>query len=236
VVSAADGEAYRIFHAAVWSADLAGWLAEGPAGVALDLSEPAGPATAALVGAGWRVLRADRKAEAAPAGVWLARAETFPLDWLRDGAVDAVTACGAAVSETLATELLAEELARVTRPGGRLVVAVDSLWEGLARLAHDARWAELADVPAADVVLVPDEDRIRRCFRPDELRELLEQAGLSVDRVVPRTVLTEPAVTQALDRAPERFDQLVGTELALEAEHVAEPLGRQLVAYARRPD
>jgi hypothetical protein len=53
----------------------------------------------------------------------------------------------------------------VLRPGGRLLLAVDSLAVGLARLAEQGRWAQLADVPSADGVLVPDDDgSLTRCF------------------------------------------------------------------------
>ncbi len=85
------------------------------------------------------------------------------------------------------------------RPGGRLLLVVESLMLGLARLAEQGRWAELADAPSADVVLVPaDDGTIRRCFWPEELRSLLADAGLEVEWVRPRSVLNPATVERAL--------------------------------------
>ena len=57
-------------------------------------------------------------------------------------------------------------------------------------------------MPSADVVLVPSGTggTITRCFWPEELEALLVGAGLEVDWVRPRTVLTPAAVERALEQ------------------------------------
>ncbi|KLL11740.1 MULTISPECIES: class I SAM-dependent methyltransferase [Protofrankia] len=159
------------------------------------------------------------------------------LDWFAPESFDAVLAEGRALSFCLATETTLEEIHRMLRPGGRLLLCVDSLLLGLARLAEQHRWAELSDVPRADVVLVPAEDgSITRCFWPEELRALLTSAGLDVDWIRPRTVLSAEAVTRAVASDVSCFPTLVRTEVDLSAEREGESIGIHLVASARRPD
>jgi hypothetical protein len=106
---------------------------------------------------------------------------------------------------------------------------------GLAHLASHGRWAELADVPAADVVLVPNDDgTMFRCFGPDELGQLLNAAGLDVEWIRPRTVLAEETVVRALQLDPAQLPSLVTTELALSARRQGESIGARLVASARK--
>ena len=105
---------------------------------------------------------------------------------------------------------------------------------GLARLADQARWAELADVPAADVLLVPDGDTVIRCFWPEELHGILTDAGFAVDWIRPRTVLADETIGRALVADPLQLDQLVATELALAAQREGEDIGGSLVASAHR--
>jgi SAM-dependent methyltransferase len=141
-----------------------------------------------------------------------------------------------ALSMCLAAEITVEHLCRVLRPGGRLLLVVDSLVLGLARLADQGRWAELADVPAADVVLVPDEDgAITRCFWPEELHQLLTDVGLDVEWVRPRSVLTPATVERALaEGGRAALRTLVCTEVALSVETEGQT-GLHLVVSARRP-
>jgi SAM-dependent methyltransferase len=122
---------------------------------------------------------------------------------------------------------------RVLRPGGRLLLCVDSLVLGLARLAEQGRWAELADAPKADVVLVPYLDgTITRCFWPEELRTLLEDTGLKVEWIRPRSVLSKEAVVRALASDPSALPTLVRTEVALAADRQGESVGIHLLASA----
>ena len=174
---------YWLFYREVAAAQLAEWL---PAAVrrVLDLSGPTGYA-AQLVAAGHEVVlvRADedevRPDVTGPGRVLPVVADPRSLSFVAPDSVDLVVAESRALSMCLAAEVTVEQLRRVLRPGGRLLLAVDSLSMGLARLADQGRWAELADVPSADVVLVPDDDgSITRCFWPEELHTLLTDVGL----------------------------------------------------------
>lgn len=235
------GSPYWLFYRAVAAAQLAAWLPPGPARV-LDLSGPDGFADD-LVAAGHEVVLVRRAAQApqpAPAGSGRALpvvADDRSLTWLADRSVDLVVGESRALSMCLAAEMTVEHLRRVLRPGGRLLLAVDSLPLGLARLAEQGRWAELADVPSADVVLVPGEDgAITRCFWPEELTALLTDAGLEVDWVRPRSVLSVATVERAVQQGGRAvLPTLVQTELALAVEREGESAGLHLVASARRP-
>lgn len=163
------------------------------------------------------------------------RADPRSPDWLGDDTVDLVVAEGGVLSRALAAELTLEALHRVLRPGGRILLSVDSLVAGLSRLADQGRWAELADVPAADVVLVPGPGgSVSRCFWPEELHALLTGCGFDVEWIRPRTVLAEETVTRALAGEPAQLDSMVETELALAARRQGESIGNRLVASARK--
>jgi hypothetical protein len=157
------------------------------------------------------------------------------VEWVGDRTIDAVVAEGGSLSEALAAELSLDDLHRVLRPGGRLLLCVDSLVAGLARLADQGRWAELADVPAADVVLIPGPDgSVTRCFWPEELHSMLTASGFAVEWIRPRSVLAVETVTRALQLDPQQLDSLVTTELALAVRRQGESIGGQLVASAVR--
>ena len=237
----APRSAYWLFYREVAAAQLAEWLPDRPARV-LDLSGPAGFA-AELVTAGHEVVLVRERAGDAtvdadgPGRVLPVLADTRSLGWLAAGSVDLVLAESRVLSMCLAAELTAEQLAAALRPGGRLLLTVDSLGLGLARLADQGRWAELADVPSADVVLVPDADgSITRCFWPEELAALLTAAGLDVEWVRPRSVLRPATVERALEQGGRAaLRTLVRTEVALARERQGEAFGLHLVASARRP-
>ncbi len=237
----APDSAYWTFYAAVAAAQVGEWLPDQPSRI-LDLSGGSGFA-GQMVALGHEVVQV-RPACATPLADLPGPGRLLPvvadsrsLAWLRPRSVDLVLAESRALSMCLAAELTLEHLCRVLRPGGQLLLVVDSLSFGLARLADQGRWAELADVPAADVVLVPDEDgSISRCFWPQELSTLLTEVGLEVEWVRPRTVLTPATVERALatgGRAALRT--LVRTELALAAAQESESAGLHLVVSARRP-
>jgi SAM-dependent methyltransferase len=230
--------AYWRFYDEVAAAQLADWLPGGSSRV-LDVS---GRRTfaAQLVAAGHHVVHVLDEVDHLPAPRGRGRllplvADTRSLDWLQDSSVDCVLAESQALSMCLAAEIALERLARALRPGGRLLLVVESLTLGLARLAEQGRWAELADVPAADVVLVPAKDgTLTRCFWPEELHRLLNDAGLAVEWVRPRTVLSPATVERAREQGGDAaLRTLVTTELDLAREREAS--GLHLVASARRP-
>ena len=227
--------AYWTFYAAVAAAQLADWLPNRPARV-LDLSG-CHHFSAQLLAAGHEVVHvgAQPPVQAAPGRLLAVTADTRSLGWLTGASVDLVLAESRVLSMSLATDVTLEHLARVLRPGGRLLLVVDSLALGLARLADQGRWAELADVPSADVVLVPDEDgTISRCFWPEELQALLVGVGMQVDWIRPRSVLTPATVERALGQGGSAaLATLVRTELALAVDRQGESTGLHLVASAR---
>ncbi len=86
-------------------------------------------------------------------------------------------------------------------------------------------------------MLVPaDDGTITRCFGPEELRSLLQDAGLVVEWVRPRSVLTPATVERALLQGGDTALQtLITTEVALAVEREGESTGLHLVASAQRP-
>ena len=240
-----DASPYWSFYREVAAAQLRAWLPDVPARV-LDLSGAQGFAPE-LAAAGHEVVLVARDAaqlrgHVPPAQACAGRvlpvvADPRSLTWLAEGSVDLVLGESRALSTCLAAEVTVEQLRRVLRRGGRLLLTVDSLVLGLARLADQGRWAELADVPSADVVLVPDDDgSLIRCFWPEELIGLLRDAGLEVEWVRPRSVLSPATVERALEQGgPAALRTLVTTELALAVEREGSSTGLHLVVSARRP-
>lgn len=237
--SAADADAYTRFYLAVAAAQLASWLPPESAHRVLDLSMADGHYAGQLATAGHSVIHVVAPGKSEPLGlidgVTYVAADSQQLSWLADNSFDAVLAEGGALCVSLAAEETVAEIARVLQPGGRLLLCVESLVLGLSRLADQGRWAELADAPAADVVLVPSPDgSITRCFWPEELRELLDNAGFDVEWVRPRSVLPQAVVERALRDDPLSLDMLVRTEVTLAAERESDPVGIHLVASAVR--
>ncbi|CAJ64637.1 MULTISPECIES: class I SAM-dependent methyltransferase [Frankia] len=231
---------YWAFYEEVASAQLREWLPAQPARV-LDVSGPRARFARQMVTAGHQVVRVVAQAESAdpavgPGALLPVVGDARSLDWFSPASFDAVLAEARALSFCLATETTLDEIHSMLRPGGRLLLCVDSLLLGLARLAEQHRWAELSDVPRADVVLVPAEDgTITRCFWPEELRALLTSAGFVVDWIRPRTVLSAEAVKRAVAEDVSCFPTLVRTEVELSAEREGESIGIHLIASARRP-
>jgi hypothetical protein len=159
-------------------------------------------------------------------------ADPASLSFLADGCADGIIAEDRALSMQLATETLIADIARVLRPAGRVLACVDSLVLGMAMLAEQHHWAELTDLPHAEVVLVPWPDgTITRCFGAEQLRELFDDAGLTVMWIRPRTVFSPSTVAHVLQRDPKGLPRLVEAELASRPD---ESVGVQLVISARK--
>jgi SAM-dependent methyltransferase len=252
---------YWRFQRAVARAQLVAWL-PAASRLLVDLSGPdasasaqaadrghtvirvlaAAPATAPAPAAAAPVAAADRaRPDAAGRGTIVpVMADPASLAFLADGCADGVIAEDGALSRQLMSEDLAAEIARVLRPGGRLLASVDSLVFGMAMLAEQRRWAHLTDLVHAEVVLIPWPDgTITRCFGVSQFTELLTEAGLEVSWVRPRTVLSPSMVDHVLRRDPSAITRLVRAELAAGQDRSgglipAESFGISLVAAARK--
>jgi hypothetical protein len=226
---------YPRFHAAVALAQLTGWLPRGHRFL-IDISGPAARAADVAACAGHQVLRVVEPGTTVPpvaryeadGRVSNIAADATGLEFIPDGCADGIIAEDGTLSRTLAAESLVGEIARVLRPGGRLLACVDSLTYGMAVLAEQRRWPNLADMPNADVVLVPWPDgTITRCYGARELRELFTECGLTVSWIRPRTVFSPDTVSYLLARDPDRFGKLVDAELHARAD---DSVGTQLIA------
>jgi hypothetical protein len=228
---------YWTFYRAVAAAQLTRWLPRRRA-VILDLSGPRARCAQQAACAGHEVIEViDAHGAAEPGehaeGLHRVIAEARTLGFLADGSVDAVIAENRVLSRHLVTESTVGEIARVLVPGGRLLLSVDSLMLGMAILAEQNHWAQLSDVPSAEVVLVPWPDgTISRCFWAEQLRELLVDAGFVVDWIRSRTALSPSVVDHVLSADPRALSRLVHTELT--APPGDESVGIHLVASARR--
>jgi hypothetical protein len=248
---------YWRFQRAVARAQLVAWL---PAArkLLVDISGPDASAAAQAADRGHtviRVLAAAAATAAAPAAqphrarpararrgmIVPVMADPAGLAFLADGCADGVIAEDGALSRQLMTEDMAAEIARVLRPGGRLLASVDSLVLGMAMLAEQRRWAHLTDLVHAEVVLIPWPDgTITRCFGVSQFTELLTEAGLEVSWIRPRTVLSPSMVDHVLRRDPSAITRLVRAELAACQDRAgglipAESFGISLLAAARKP-
>ena len=241
---------YWRFHQAVAEAQLMSWLPR-ESRLLVDISGPRARAADIAAASGHTVLRVGESAAAPgppgeiphpgcppsirprlPGHVVRLVSDPGNLSFLRDGCADGLIAEDRTLSRHLAAENLITDIARVLRPAGRVLASVDSLVLGMALLAEQRHWAELTDLPHAEVVLVPRPDgTITRCFGAEHLRELFEDAGLTVMWIRPRTVFSPSTVAHVLRRDPKGLGRLVEAELAMQPD---ESVGVQLVVSARK--
>jgi hypothetical protein len=236
---------YPRFHAAVAQAQLIAWLAElkpGPQRPTqlVDISGPGGRTAEIAACQGSRVLRVIEPGGTPPVvasyeitgDVATISADGAGLEFLPDECATGVIAEDGTLSRRLAAEGVVAEIARVLRPGGRLLACVDSLTFGMSALAEQHRWPHLVDVPHADVVLIPWPDgSITRCYGAEQLRELFTGCGLAVNWIRPRTVFSPRTVSYLLARDPSQFAKLVNAELRADSD---DSVGTQLIACAEK--
>ncbi|WP_214110806.1 class I SAM-dependent methyltransferase [Acrocarpospora catenulata] len=228
---------YWTFYHAVVAEQLRRWLPSQPS-LLLDLSGGRGRWPAQAARDGHRVVEVmdwrgggETRLRAASSRIQKVRADD--LAFLPDGTVDAVVAEERALSVEIMAESVLGDVARVLKPGGRALVCVDSLVLGMAILAEQNYWAHLCQT--GEVMLVPWPDgSITRCFTSAQLREVLAGAGLEVEWVRPRTVLSPSTVDHVLGSAGRSLSWLVRTELEAHPDD-DDTVGIHLVASARKP-
>ncbi|MDF5756510.1 methyltransferase domain-containing protein [Spongiactinospora sp. TRM90649] len=229
---------YWTFYRAVAAEQLGRWLPERPSTL-LDMSGGGGQWAAQAAHCGHRVIEViDFRIDAAAEQDKLRDADRVrqiradDLGFLPDESIDAVVAEERALSVELMAESAMDDVARVLRPGGRALVCVDSLVLGMAILAEQNYWAHLCQ--KGEVMLVPWPDgSITRCFTSAQLRELLTGAGLEVEWIRPRTVLSPSTVDHVLASDSRALTWLVRTELEANPED-DDTVGIHLVASARK--
>ncbi|MFI0419573.1 methyltransferase [Spongiactinospora rosea] len=229
---------YWTFYRAVAAEQLGRWLPERPS-VLLDMSGGGGQWAAQAARSGHRVIEViDFRIDGVAAQGKLRDADRVrqiradDLGFLPDESIDAVVAEERAMSVELMAESAMGDVARVLRPGGRALVCVDSLVLGMAILAEQNYWAHLRQ--KGEVMLVPWPDgSITRCFSSAQLRELLTGAGLEVEWVRPRTVLSPSTVDHVLASDSRALAYLVRSELEANPED-DDTVGIHLVASARK--
>ncbi|GAA3198451.1 hypothetical protein GCM10010468_10160 [Actinocorallia longicatena] len=200
---------YWTFYRAVATAQLARWLPRRSSMI-LDLS--GGSSAQQAAAAGHHVVEVVESPRTGDHQQIVG--DPSRLEFLIDGSMDAVIAEDGVLSRCLATEETVEEISRVLRPGGRVLLCVDSLTLGLAVLAEQNLWPHLSDVPKAEVVLVPWPDgTITRCFWQAQVRELLHDVGLEIEWIRPRTVVSPSTADHVLAKDPKALSRLVRTEL-----------------------
>ncbi|GAA1006752.1 hypothetical protein Aple_030230 [Acrocarpospora pleiomorpha] len=232
---------YWTFYHAVVAEQLRRWLPTRPS-LLLDLSGGRGRWPAQAARAGHRVVElVDFRRNGEP---WLREAfdvihspihkvRADDLGFLPDASVDAVVAEERALSMDIMAESALADVARVLKPGGRALVCVDSLVLGMAILAEQNYWAHLCQT--GEVMLVPWPDgSITRCFTSLQLREVLNDAGLEVEWIRPRTVLSPSTVDHVLGADGRSLSWLVRTELDAHPDD-DDTVGIHLVASARKP-
>jgi len=228
---------YWTFYHAVVAEQLRQWLPGRPS-LLVDLSGGRGRWPAQAARAGHRVIEVmDFRRPVEP---WLRDASDLTqkvraddLSFLPDGCVDAVIAEERMLSVDLMAESVIDDMARVLKPGGRVLLCVDSLVLGMAILAEQNYWAHLCQT--GEVMLIPWPDgSITRCFTSAQVRELVTGAGLEVEWIRPRTVLSPSMVDRVLGSGGRSLAWLVRTELASQPDD-DDTVGIHLVASARKP-
>lgn len=230
---------YTRFRAAVARAQVTHWLASLNSSAArstiIDISGPCTNAYDLAAERGHRVVRVVPPGEPAVTAsqrMRIVTGEACGLEFVADECADGVIAEDGTLSRNLAAESLVGEIARVLRPGGRVLACVDSQTLGMATLAQQNAWPSLADLPRADVLLVPWPDgTITRCYGSGQLRELFTAAGFDVNWLRPRTVFAPRAVSYLLTRDPGGFARLLSAELRANSD---DSVGDQLVISARK--
>ena len=172
-----------------------------------------------------------------------------------DACFDAITCCGSTLSFVAAPARALRELGRVLRPGGRLLLECEHAWSlDLAWALLDAvaggrlgyglsarqAWASVARRPSVGcVVRYPGYGRLR-LFTTAELRTMLRQSGLGIERtwgihmltnIVPSTLLHRPRLARPLAGL---FQALAAVDGALRRLPGTHRIANSVVVLARK--
>jgi MPBQ/MSBQ methyltransferase len=178
--------------------------------------------------------------------------QTLPY---RDGGFDAATCCGSTLSYVDDAPQALAEIARVLRPGGRLLIecegrwSLDLAWAWLSGLLGDPLGYELTPGEVWRAATTPRDRECRlrypgygtlRLFSAAELARLLRAAGLepvrvwgihSITNLLPSTVLHRAHLGR---RVAAVYRALRGADRALAARWPAVRLANSLVVLARK--
>ena len=199
--------------------------------------------------------RARARLAAAPLAVApLAVADVAALPYRR-GAFDLAVCCGSVLSFVPAPAHALAELARVLRPGGRLLVecehrtSLDLGWGLLSSLTGDslgfglsprAAWRQLAGRPRTSLVVDYPGYPPLRLFRRGELLATLRGAGLrpvrawgihTLTNLIPSTILHRPELPRLLRRP---YAALRAADRAVARWRAPQALANSLVVLAER--
>jgi len=128
------------------------------------------------------------------------------------------------------------EMVRVLRPGGTLIVSVDNRVSALSWLKDADADAVERYLETGDTMIPPDrpEDQRYAChtFTPTELGELFESNGVTVERIIGKTVLRRIGLHESQD--PEIQERLYQLELRYCDHPDFVPLGGHLEIAGRK--
>ncbi len=155
----------------------------------------------------------------------------------RPGVFDFALAEGDPISYCEDPKEAAKEIFRVLRPGACAQAGVDSLYRLIRTLLSRGRVEEARRVLEERTYTPPDWGFRWWLFTPESLRELFEQAGFRVLKVVGKPVVSVP--TEELGKAledPEAARRVLEIELALCSEPSIVGLGGHLHVVAVKPE
>ena len=164
-----------------------------------------------------------------------------PLD---DDAFDAVVCYGGPLSYAMDQSAAGlQECVRVAKPGGPLLISVMSLWgsvhKGLSFVMAVPPEANEAIVASGDITpdVLPGHRHICHAFRGTEFRDLLVQAGLTIEAMSASTCLCTAWGERLTDiRADEaRWEELLQMELDACAEAGCVEAGPHIIAVVSKP-
>jgi SAM-dependent methyltransferase len=166
------------------------------------------------------------------------------LSVLDDASFDAVVCYGGPLSYVFERRALAvDELRRVVRPGGHLLLSVMSLWgavhQALPGVLRVDREQNARIIATGDLHFGTDDETRHQChlYRSGELAALLTSAGLEVELLSASNCLSTAwgELLREVRADDARWEELLGMEVEACREPGCLDMGTHLIAVARRP-